>query len=93
MVTNNKINVSPAIQRRLLTEVYIEKIDDVLAEYMNLFCKYPYMRQDQALSAYYTNLRALLRDIRFGTTECSLTEIGAYLQKAHAEKVKVEASA
>lgn len=93
MVTNNKINVSPAIQRRLLTEVYIEKIDDVLAEYIKLFCKYPYMRQDQTLSAYYTNLRALLRDIRFGTASYSQTDVDDYLQKAYAEKVKAEASA
>lgn len=90
MLTQNKVTVSPEIQKQLLNEVYIEKIDDVLAEYAALFRQYPFTRHDKELSAYYKNLSMLIKNIRFGTASYRQADVDDYLRKAREAKIQAE---
>lgn len=90
MSANKKTYVSPEIQKELLNEIYIEKIDDVLAEYATLFRQHPLTRHNKELSGYYANLSLLIKNIRFGTVSYTQTEVDNYLRKAHAAKIRAE---
>lgn len=90
MLTQNRVIITPEIKKQFLDEVYIEKIDDVLAEYVSLFCKYPSTRYDEELKTYYANLSILIKNIRFGTKKYRRTDVDNYLQKAHEAKIQAE---
>lgn len=90
MLTHVQMYVSPKVQRQIINEVYIEKIDDVLAEYVALFIQYPSKKHDKKLSKYYSNLCLLIKSIRFGTVKYNQHEIDDYLQDAYVEILKAK---
>lgn len=90
MLTHVQMHVSPKVQRQIINEVYIEKIDDVLAEYVALFIQYPSKKYDKKLSKYYSNLCLLIKSIRFGTIKYNQHEIDDYLQDAYVEILKAK---
>lgn len=91
MLTQNQTNISSEVQRQIRNEVYIEEIDDVLAEYAGLFTKYPSTKHDQVLLDYYEKLSLIIRKIRFGIAGYKQQDIDDYLRQARAAKNKAEA--
>lgn len=83
------LNIDSQTRNQIEKEIYIEKIEDVLAGYIQLFLKYPELKKNKELQFYYKQLSLLVRQIRYSRA-FSKEDIDNTLTSAKGIKARAE---